>query len=74
MFSSTLELATEDQHPTLGTRCHKGVVARQYFLLFMHRVLLVTLPAMERKLKIDLFPLLYLLYYSAEDFFVQFAP
>ena len=36
-FSGTLELATEDQFPTLGVNCHKGVVTGQYFQLFMHR-------------------------------------
>ena len=33
-FSGTLELALVDQHSTLGANCHKGVVARQYFLSF----------------------------------------
>ena len=59
MFSSTLELATEDQCPTLGANGHKGVIAGQYFLLFMLRALLIRLPAMDRKLKIELFPQLY---------------
>ena len=55
-FLALLELATEDQCPTLGANCHKVVVAGKYFQLFVHRALLIKLPATERKLKIELFP------------------
>ena len=54
--------------------CCKGVVSGQYFLLFIHMVLLVKSPAMERKLKMvfSLYSIYYI--YSAEDVFALFAP
>ena len=35
-FTSTLELATEDQCPTLGTNCHKGVVLFWIICITVH--------------------------------------
>ena len=60
--------------PTLGTNCHKGVVFWIICIMFMHRVLLINSPAMERTLIMKLFPFTLFGKYNLQKMSVQFAP